>query len=74
MAILTSNYATAWGQGNTVKISNGKPKGFETEFAIPELFPKWVWVRYHLPWDKFIPLYNEQLSKLDVHEIASKVR
>ena len=71
--IYTSDYFTVWGQPNAVKISNGMPKGFQAEFAIPELYPKWVWVRYHIPWEKFIPLYNNEiLAKLDADLIAKK--
>lgn len=71
--IYTSSYFNVWGHKNAVRIANGMPKGFEAEFALPELYPKWVWVKADIPWCEFIPLYNREiLSKLNVDEIATK--
>ena len=72
--IWTSNYFSVWGKNNIVRISNGMPKGIVACDEIKELYPKWVWVKYHLPWQKFIPLYMEQLSKLDVHKLAQRCK
>src|ERR1035437_9884662 len=70
--IYVSCYSNVWGKPNVVRISNGMPKDFVSEFSLRELYPKWVWVRYHIPWLKFIPLYNEQLSRLDVKAMAQR--
>jgi hypothetical protein len=70
--IWTSNYFTAWGQPNTIRISNGMPKGFISSGEIKELYPKWVWVKAKYPTEVFDKLYNELLSTLNVHEIAQR--
>jgi hypothetical protein len=70
--IQTSNYYTAWGKPNAVRISNGMPNGFVVSDSIPELYPKWSWVKAKLPWEEFQPLYQAQLEKLDVHTMAKR--
>jgi hypothetical protein len=70
--IYTSNYFNVWGKKNVVQIANGKPEGFNVADQFPQLYPKWVWVKAKLPWEKFSEKYNKLLDGLDVHEIAKR--
>ncbi len=48
------------------------PKGFIACGEIKQLYPPWLWVRYHMPWKEFQIKYNQQLALLDVNELAKK--